>query len=88
MTEWIATAERQPDDEGRYLVVVLNAGCTKKRIQVGTYKMFHHVITTGGDVIKRPLSNQYWTGSGITRTESVLYWMPLPEAPKADDDNG
>jgi hypothetical protein len=72
MSEWIPTAERQPDKAGKYLVT--------ERKMIGD-ETFQTYVTTA---VYDPKNNPF-LGKWYLRDE-VLAWMPLPQVYNAERD--
>lgn len=79
MTEWISVKDRVPDDQKSVLIVKQLKGGGRTVGMGYCIKDYSYKDYSTNEIIRKPR----WVCAG---TGNVVYWMPLPELPKEDDD--
>ena len=79
--QWISVKDRLPDVAGMYIVTACDEWCSHGE-----------GIWYGTTVVVADYSGGCWNwndnGTDCDINDLVTHWMPLPEAPKGDADNG
>lgn len=79
--QWISVKDRLPDVAGMYIVVACDEWCS-----------YGEGIWYDRVVVVADYSGGCWNwndnGTDYDIDDLVTHWMPLPEAPKGDADNG
>lgn len=80
---WISASLKSPEENGRYLVVMHRTVDPQYQDDLGDDFTEVRIIRYHQGEWKIPSFCPEWINEVIT--ETVLYWMPLPEPPKGDE---
>lgn len=85
VSQWISVKDRLPEAEQE--VLVISRGWGDRLLYVGQYKKMEAQTSPLTGITSKESDWLLW-GWSYMKKPQVTHWMPLPEPPKGDADNG
>lgn len=83
--QWISVKDRLPEAEQE--VLVISRGWGNRLLYVGQYQKMEAQTSPLTGITSKESDWSLW-GWSYLKEPQVTHWMPLPEPPKGDADNG